>query len=1072
MLQPIPQLRDWEDPQVVGRNRRLTHAPLGAYADADSAHHAAREGKRCTSPFARLLNGEWKFQLVPQVDAVPPQFFTDDFDDREWAMIPVPSNWQLPAIQLPGFKDNPIYANIHYTFEPNPPYPPVANPTGCYRTTFQLDPAWVGRSVFLLFEGVDSNLTLWVNGQEVGYSEDSRLPAEFDITPYLRPGENLIAAQVMRYCSGSYLECQDFWRMSGIQRDVVLYSKPPVCLEDFSVRTFLDQAYRDATLEIEARITKRASAEGWTVEASLYDGAGLPVPAEPLIGAPSAVTAFELRTQRKTAVAHMQAHVSAPHLWTAETPYLYTLVLTLIDPQGRALDFESCRVGFRQVEIKDGVLLVNGQRLVIRGVDRHEHHPVRGRALSEEDMRSEIVLMKQFNFNTVRTSHYPDHPLWYDLCDEYGLYVIDEANIETHGLGGELSQDPLWAHAYLERGSRMVLRDKNHPCIILWSLGNESGSGPHHAAMAGWMRASDPTRFIHYESGLPGPLISDVYSCMYPNLESIRQLLADGSEQRPIMMCEYAYAKGNATGNFYKFWEMVDAYPRFQGGCIWDWNDKAILHTTPDGRAYYAFGGDFGPDFDYRRFYQDNEDPQMCCNGIVGPDLTPHPGAFEAKKVQAPVGIYVKSRQGFDPGQDIDAGQVTIWNKYQFLSLAHLELDWELVQDGLVIQSGVLPPPDAAPGQRAALTIPFTLPAQPLPGGEYFVNLRLRLIEATPWAPAGHEIAWEQFALSAPTPKPPLLDFSPLPALTLTENGDCLRVEGSGFCAEWDKAVGVLTTYQVQGVSLLERGPCECYYRAPTDVDLLMGNASAAFHLWSAAGIDRLERQVLSAGAVRMNAHEIAVTVRARIQASGCADGIDSEIVYRVYANGQISVENMVVVGPRLPHLPRVGLELVLPPGFETLTWVGRGPHENYADRKRSALVGRYSSSVDEQFTPYVYTSESGGKEDVRWVALTNEHGAGLLVRSLGLLHMDALHHTIEDLARMHHPHELTRVPATILHLDAAHRGVGGDDGWLTDVHPEYRVPPGRYHFGAVLRPLAAGEDPAEAARERLTALL
>lgn len=1058
----MPQLRDWENPQVVGRNRRLMHVPLGAYPDTGAAHAAAVGGTRRSSPYMRLLNGDWKFQLVPAIDAVPARFFENSFDDSAWISIPVPSNWQLPAVHVPGFKDNPIYANVHYTFEPDPPFPPVGNPTGCYRTTFRLDPAWSGRSVFLLFEGVDSNLTLWINGQEVGYSQDSRLPAEFDITAYLRPGDNLIAVQVMRYCDGSYLECQDFWRMSGIQRDVVLYSKPNVCLEDYAVRTQLDGAYQDARLEIEARVTNVDGVANYTVEAMLYGADGQPVLAEPLRAAPSRTTSFPLRTRHKTGVAYLEARIPAPQKWTAETPHLYVLVLTLVDAEGRQVDFESCRVGFRQVEIKDGILLINGRRLVMRGVDRHEHHPVRGRALTEADMRQEIILMKQFNFNTVRTSHYPDDPLWYDLCDQYGIYIIDEANIETHGLGGELSQDPAWAHAYLERGARMVMRDKNHPCVILWSLGNESGSGPHHAAMANWMRAYDPTRFIHYESGLPGPAISDVFSCMYPNLEQIRRLLADPDEKRPIMMCEYAYAKGNSTGSFFKFWDMVDAYPRFQGGCIWDWNDKAILHSAPDGRPYYAYGGDLGPDFDYQRFYQQNEDPQMCCNGIVGPDLTPHPGAYEVKKVQAPVGVYIEGWQGFEPGQDINAGQVTIWNKHQFLSLAHLAIAWELVEDGQVIEAGVLPPLDLPAGKRTPLTVPFSLPSVPCAGAEYFLNLRFRLAEATSWAPAGHEVAWEQFALGLPVPARTVIELDGLPEIALSETDESVRVLGDGFLVIFSRAAGTITSYQAGGLELIQTGPIENYYRAPTDIDLLMGNPPASIHRWRAAGLDRLERDVVSLRVAQISGQEVEIRVVDRISARGCLEGIDSEIVYRVYGDGQIRVENNVHASERLPYLPRVGMELVLPAGFETLTWYGRGPHENYADRLRSALIGRYSSQVDDQFTPYVYTSESGGKEGVRWLALTNEKGAGLLVTGLGPLHIDALHYTIADLAKSHHAYELTRRPETILHLDVAHMGVGGDDGWLAPVHPEFLVQPGRYRFGVLLRPLAAGDGPAD----------
>ncbi|HEX9018034.1 MAG TPA: glycoside hydrolase family 2 TIM barrel-domain containing protein [Anaerolineaceae bacterium] len=1049
----MPQPHEWEDPQIVGRNRRPMHVPLGAYPDAQSA----LQGDRKASPFVRLLNGQWKFQLVPSVEAVPQGFFAAEYEDTAWTTIPVPGNWQLPAIPLPGFKDNPIYANVHYTFEPDPPFVPRENPTGCYRTTFTLDPAWEGRDLFLCFEAVDSNCRVWINGQDAGYSQDSRLPAEFDITTFAHPGENSLAVQVMRYCDGSYLECQDFWRMSGIQRDVILYSKPRVRLEDFSVRTTLDDRYQDARLWVEARITRHPQMTAYTVEAALFDAEGQPVVqgTAPVEG----ISTWPRKPVIQTACALIDQPVAKPHLWTAETPYLYHLVLTLKDPQGQPVDFESCRVGFRQVEINNGVLQVNGRRLVLRGVDRHEHHPVRGRALTEADMRQEIILMKQLNFNAVRTSHYPDHPFWYDLCDEYGIYIIDEANIETHGLGGELSNNPAWAHAYLERAARMVMRDKNHPCIVLWSLGNESGCGPHHAAMANWIRAYDPTRFIHYESGLPGPEVSDVFSCMYPNLDAMRILLADSHEKRPVMMCEYAYAKGNSTGNFFKFWDMVDTYPRFQGGCIWDWNDKALLHTTLSGQPYYAYGGDFGPDFDYQRFYQDSEDPQMCCNGIVGPDLTPHPGAYEVKKVQAPLALSARNKQ------EILAGKFTLWNKYLCLSLEHLAIHWELLEDGLPIQRGECPPQDLPAGEKAILQVPFTQPAALTPGAAYHLNVHFTLREAAPWAPSGHEIYWEQFPLAFPVPAPVSRPLESLPALTATETAQALTLCGAGFTLAFDKPTGTVTSFQAQNTELIHTGPLENYYRAPTDVDLLMGNPPARIHQWRAAGLDRLERRVECFTWSQVSAQCIEIRVLSQIRAPGNAVGIASELFYRVFGSGEIVLENTVLAPESLPHLPRVGLELVLPTGFERLTWLGRGPHENYADRKKGASVGRYTASVDEQFTPYVYTSESGGKEDVRWLALTNASGAGLLVAGLEPFHMDTLHYTIRDLAQAHHPYALTRQDETILHLDCCHMGVGGDDGWMSSVHPEFLVRPGKYHYAFRLIPLAPQADPATLAR-------
>ncbi len=1044
---------DWENPLVTGRNRRPAHVPLGAYPDADAARNADRK----SSPYMRLLNGTWQFHLAPSPEQVPANFSQPDFDIAGWSEITVPGNWQLQ-----GHSDNPIYANVHYTFEPNPPYPPEANPTGCYRTTFEVPADWQGRRVFLLFEAVDSNCTVWVNGHEVGYSQDSRLPAEFDVTPYVKSGSNTLAVMVMRYCDGTYLECQDMWRMSGIQRDVILYSKPAVGIEDFTVRTLLDGQYQNATLWAEVEITRNTDLTQYTVEFALYDADGQPVFDEPITAPVKGYTAWSQYPSQRTACARIEQPVSNPRLWTAETPYLYRLVITLKDPDGQAVDFESSRVGFRQVEIRDGVLLVNGKRLVIRGVDRHEHHPQRGRALTEQDMLAEVLLMKQLNFNTVRTSHYPDHPIWYDLCDEYGIYIIDEANIETHGLGGELSHNPEWANAYLERGARMVMRDKNHPCVILWSLGNESGSGPHHAAMANWMRIYDPTRFIHYESGHPGPQISDVYSVMYPNLEQMRRLLADSNEKRPVMMCEYAYAKGNATGNFFKFWDMVDAYPRFQGGCIWDWNDKALVHQTADGREYYAYGGDFGPDFDYARFYQDNEDPQMCCNGIVGPDLTPHPGAYEVKKVQAPLSLTARN-----PKEALE-GMFILWNKHHTLDLSHLEAHWDLVEDGEVIRHGTLPAVDLPAGEKMPVQFDYQVPETLTPGAEYHLNVRFVLREAASWAAAGHVVYWQQFPLALPVPLKPTASLEAIPVLETLDDGDRMTFAGQNFEAVFSRTAGTLVSYRSGGVELIHSGPVENYFRAPTDVDLLMGNPPASMHKWREAGIDCLERNVKRFTATHITPQIVEIRVISRIQAPGKPYGIDSELVYRIYGSGEIVIENRVSADTRLPHLPRVGMEMVLPAGFEKLVWYGRGPHENYLDRKLSADVGRYTSTVDAQFTPYVYTSESGGKEDVRWLAVVNEQGAGLLVTAMQPLHMDALHYTIKDLEQAGHPYELTRLPETVLHIDALHMGVGGDDGWMAPVHPEFLVNPGTYHYTIRLRVLEAGEDPAAAARSAI----
>ncbi|MBN1580430.1 MAG: DUF4981 domain-containing protein [Anaerolineae bacterium] len=1045
---------DWENPQTIARNKQPGHAPLGAYPDADTALAC----DRWASPYVQSLNGRWKFHLAPMPERVPDGFYMPNFNVSGWAEIAVPGNWQLPIHwSASALNDRPIYTNTHYPFEPNPPYVPQENPTGCYRTTFVLDPEWQDRDVFVLFESVDCAFYLWINGHEVGYSQGSRLPAEFAITPYIREGENTVAVQVMRYSDGFYLEDQDYWHMSGIQRDVMLYSKPKVGLRDFTVRTLLDDQYCDATLTIEAFIPRVPDMATYAVEAMLYDAQNNPVFDQPVSTWVCERTPYRART--KTGCAMLSQKVEEPFLWTAETPYLYTLVLTLKDADGQAIDFESCKVGFRQVEIRDGVVLLNGKRLVARGVDRHEHHPERGRALTDEDMIAEIVLMKQLNFNTVRTSHYPNHPRWYDLCDAYGLCVIDEANIETHGVEGELSHDPAWAQAYLERAIRMVLRDKNHPSILFWSLGNESGCGPHHAAMAAWIRAYDPTRLVQYESGHPGPEVSDVFCPMYPDLDWVRQVLADPNEKRPMIMCEYAYAKGNSTGNFFKFWDLVDELPRFQGGCIWDWHDKALLHNNAAGEPFYAYGGDFGGNFNYNR---PNEDPQMCCNGIVGPDLAPHPGAFEVKKVQAPVAVHVAH------GQEILAGWFTVWNKHHTLDLGHLDIVWKLDEDGQTIQSGTLAPLALAAGEKRDLHIPFQTPGTLEPGAEYQLTISFVLNADTPWAPKNHTVAWEQFRVPFATSVDPQITLEAIPELMMVETETSITVDGMGFQIVFGKAEGIITSYRVNDLDVLKTGPVENFYRAPTDIDLLMGNPPANVHKWRAAGLDRLLRSVVGFEAVQIDARIVQVRIQSRLCAEDKKDGIDSEIVYRVYGSGDIVLDNKVVIDEQLPFMPRIGLELRLPPICEQLTWYGRGPHENYVDRKKGAALGRYKSTVDDQFVPYVYPSECGGKEDVRWLALTDEHGTGLLIVGLDKLHIDALHYTIKDLEQAGHPHELTRLDEIVLHLDGWHMGVGGDDGWLSHVHPEFCIYPATYRYSLRLKPLARSDDPAALARTRI----
>jgi beta-galactosidase len=1034
----MPQ--DWENPLVFERNRETMHAPLGAWPDAQSA----RTARRLESPYVQSLDGVWKFKWFPNPGAVPPETADAACPDADWGAMPVPANWQLH-----GTPDKPIYTNVVYPFTPNPPYPPAENPTGFYRRTFTIPPAWAGRRVFIVFESVDSAARVWVNGQDVGYSQDSRLSAEFEITRYLREGVNSLAVMVPRFCDGTYLEDQDYWQMSGLQRTVYLYAKPEVHLRDFFATTVFDSVYRDATLKVSAYVSPHPEMTRYQVAFMLYDPEGQPVLAAPVTGSIAALTGIYYNLEGlERACCKVRIPVSAPRHWTAETPALYTLVISLLDPNGKAVDFERVRFGFRQIEIRDRQVLLNGRRLVIRGVDRHEHNPDRGRALTEEDMVRDIVQMKRLNFNAVRTSHYPNDIRWYDLCDQYGIYLVDEANVETHGVHGNLSNDPAWAYAYLARALRMVLRDRNHPSVTFWSLGNESNVGPHHAAMAAWIRFIDPTRPVQYEGNNPGPAISDIMVPMYPRLDWVRQVLSDPNEKRPMIMCEYAYAKGNASGNFKKFWDMVDAHPSFQGGFIWDWQDKVLTFTLPDGRKAWGYGGDLGCGWDYPA---SGEHPTQVVNGIVGVDIVPHPGAYEVMNVQAPIAFR------FEPA-DLRAGVVIVINKHQFLTLSRFDVVWEVVENGRPIAQGLSALPPVEPGAEVKLTLSLKWP-EPKPGAEFALNLRARLAADEPWAGRGHVVAWAQFPLQTYPPAPAMRLSGPV---TVSEDGDRLMASARGVSAAFSRTSGLCVSYVVDGKERLVSGPIENVRRAPTDNDFLLAGAHGYAADWKRQGLDKpLHRRVVS---MESAAQAEALWMHVETELTGATPEIRILAThdYRFLPDGSLEIRQRLEVPPAIPMVARIGLELAVASDLEKVTWFGRGPFENYLDRKTAALVGRYESTVTAFYeTGYILPGDCGGREDVRWLALKDHSGAGLLIKGGPEFHFDALHYTVDDLTNADHTWTLPPPRLeTWVHIDHKHMGVGGDTGWTRNVHPEYIVGPGVYEWSCRILPLRAGEDP------------
>ncbi len=1044
-------MKEWEDPSVSGRNRELVHVPWGAYASLKQAI----ECQRLSSPFTLLLNGKWKFYLSDSPESVPEGFEKPSFDDGAWAYIPVPGNWQIEGF---GESDPAIYTNVAYPFPPDPPRVPKRNPTGCYRRCFTLPDAWRGRRIFLTFESVDSAFFVYINGIEVGYSEDSRLPAEFDITQHLRPGKNLVAVKVLRFSDGTYLEDQDYWQMSGIQRDVILFAKNRFHIRDFTVRTiFHDGNYDNAKLWVRVEMprpmasgtgewgnVRYADVEDYTVEGMLYDERHRPVLRKPIRARFSSTSPMYGESVPQAACALLETDVAEPLLWSAETPHLYTLVLTLRDRKGRDVDIESARVGFRKVEIKDGMLLLNGKRLIVRGVNRHEYNPHRGRAVTERDMTADIQLMKRLNFNAVRTCHYPNHPRWYDLCDEYGLYVVDEMNLETHGVEALLSKDPAWATAYLERAIRLVLRDKNHPSVIVWSLGNESFHGPHHAAMAAWVRAYDPTRPVQYESGLPGPGVSDILCPMYPSIERIKQLLSDPAEKRPLVMCEYAYAKGNSSGDVFKYWDLVREMPRFQGGFVWDWADKAIIRTASDGRKYYDYG---------QAGLEPRHVERMCLNGVVDPDLKPHPGAWEIMHAQAPVRIVAA-------GEDAIAdGRIILRNEHLALDLRDFRVEWEIKSDGRVLKRGKVSGLHARPGQ----SVEVKLAIGPLPvvqaGAEVWLNVFIVLVHGTSWADAGHVIAWEQFRLNCPVRRIKSLFKQPTCQLRVHMMGYRLTTEAGAMRAVFRTDTGMLESLRDQHGERLIEGPVECFMRAPTDIDYATGESGYG-SLWKKAGLDRLSKRTRSATWHKLGTYGLNFDIIGEL--AGAKRSAASFLVatrYTITANGCIEVRQSVSVRGDLPTVSRIGMVLRLPGAYDRFIWYGRGPWENYADRKKAALVDVYVGEVAKE-CPYIFPQEFGGLEDVRWCALVDAAGAGLIVRGLPLLHVSALKYRLEDLDGAQNYSALRPRDETNLYLDGYHMGLGGDTGWSRNVHPEYLLPPGDYRWGFGLLLLHRGDMP------------
>jgi len=1023
---------DWENPEVTGRNKEPGHCTLVPYPDIEMA--VAGQGE--TSPFYQSLNGKWKFTCVHKPEDRPMDFYKPDFDVSGWAEIPVPSNWEMQGY------DKPIYLNIRYPHPTDPPY--IAhdyNPVGSYRRQFTIPEAWKGRQVFVHFDGVMSAFYVWVNGRSVGYSEDSMTPGEFNITPCLKPGENTIAVQVYRWCDGSYLEDQDMFRMSGIYRNVYLFAAPTVHIRDFAVRATLDDQYKGGILMIRPKLAtyEETDLKGWTVQAQLYDAERKAVLAEPLkIAAPDIVG--EQYPQRDN-VPFALARATVPDVkqWSDELPNLYTLVLTVNDPAGKVTEAESCRVGFRRVEIRDGQFFVNGRSIRFFGTNRHEHDPNTGRTLSVSRMIQDIKLMKSHNINALRMSHYPNDPRMYDLCDQYGIYVMDEANLETHGVGGLLSNNPVWHTAFMERAIRMVERDKNHPCVVFWSLGNESGMGPNHAAMAGWIHDYDPTRPVHYEGAAARPRDAawvDVISRMYERIPGLVRL-ATNDDPRPVLLCEYMHAMGNSDGNLREYWEAIRSHKRLIGAFVWDWVDQGLRKKTPDGRSYWGYGGDFG---DYPN------DNNFCCNGLTQPDRKPNPSLLEVRKIYQRIHV---------TPVDINDGTFSVENEYDFRTLDFVDVFWELTCDGKVIQQGQLAPLTAEPKQTQKIEVPFKKPALS-PGGEYWLTVTFALAKDEPWAPQGHVVAWDQFAMPFNAPATTATALDTMPALRLRQEDNAYTMANENFKVTISKGDGAIRSLIFKGTELIRSPLIPNFWRAPTDNDV-GNNMARRLGVWRTAGIDR---KVDSVTARQVRPQLVRITADMTLPVG---DKTQYIVVYDVYGSGDIVIDASIKPSGNLPELPRFGMQMTVPGRYATMTYLGRGPHENYWDRNTGAAVGLYSGSVEEQLHVYTRPQESSNRTDVRWLMLSDTNGSGLLAVGSPVLSVSVWPYSTDDLEKAKHIHELPRREFLTVNLDYRQMGVGGDDSWGARTHPEYTLPAKPYSYRFRLKPYTKDQGDANA---------
>lgn len=1007
--------KEWQNPEVNEVNRAPMHASFFAYENLEMADMALKE----KSENFMTLNGTWKFFWVENADQRPTDFFRIGYNDKGWDDFRVPAVWELN-----GYGD-PIYVNVGYAwrnqYRNNPPYVPVEkNHVGSYRKEIVVPADWSGKDIIAHFGSVTSNMYLWVNGKFVGYSEDSKLEAEFDITRYLKPGQkNLIAFQVFRWCDGTYLEDQDFFRYSGVGRDCYLYTRNKNRIDDIRVTPDLDNEYKNGKLDITLKMKGNNS-----VTLELLDAKSNVMSSKEVKGSGDVSTTLEIEN---------------PNKWSAETPYLYTLRAS-VKKGGNITEVVPVKVGFRKIEIKNAQVLVNGQPVLFKGANRHEMDPDGGYVVSRERMLQDIQIMKKFNINAVRTCHYPDDAYWYELCDKYGIYMVAEANIESHGMGyGEstLAKVDSYAKAHMERNQRNVQRNFNHPSVIFWSLGNEAGYGPNFEAAYDWVKAEDSSRPVQYErAGRDGK--TDIFCPMYFRYGSCEEYSADANSQKPLIQCEYAHAMGNSEGGFKEYWDIIRKYPKYQGGFIWDFVDQSCRWTGKDGKMIYAYGGDFN------RF--DASDNNFCDNGLISPDRIPNPHMYE-------VGYFYQNI--WTTLGDVSKGEIKVYNENFFRDLSAYRLEWELLKDGKPVRSGMVDDFNVAPQQTSALNLDF---GKVCDCGEWLLNVKFVQKNREGVIPAGHVVARNQLVIREY--KAPVVEFGNVSesnmavvAPTVNDaNVNCIEVEGENFNIQFNKYTGYMDSYIVNGTQMIKEGAqlSPNFWRAPTDNDYGAGLQNR-YSAWKNPEIKLLSlKNEMKDNLVIVSAEYEMKKVHAKLFLTYTINNVGAvKVTQRMAAAADVKVSDMF----------RFGMQLVMPSSFENISYYGRGPVENYIDRNHSADLGIYNQTVTEQFYAYIRPQENGTKTDIRWWNMLNAEGKGLQFVAEAPFSASALHYTIESLddgvqKDQRHSNEVEPSDLTNVLIDKVQQGLACEDSWGAIPLPKYRIPYGNYEFTFVMTPI------------------